>query len=90
MLEPARRGKCADLVVGIDVNRAAIGDGGVNIANTRGVAFTGDAVNARADADIAAASGESEARSYAYGNVVRSGSVGEEGPCASSRIKVSE
>ena len=63
VLEPAGRGKCADLVVGIDVDRAAIGDRGVNIANARGVAFTGDAVNARADADIAAAGGEGQARS---------------------------
>src|SRR6476646_10322200 len=63
MLEPARRGKCADLVVGIDVNGAAAGHPGVNIANARGVAFTCDAVNARADADIATAGGESAARS---------------------------
>ena len=89
MFEPARRGKCADLVVGIDVNRAAIGDRGVNIANARGVAFTCDAVNARADADIAAAGGESDARSCAYGNVVRSGGVGEEGSWASGRVEVS-
>ena len=89
MLEPARRGKCADLVVGIDVNRAAIGDRGVNIANARGVAFTCDAGNARADADIAAAGGESDARSCAYGNVVRSGGVGEEGSWASGRVEVS-
>ena len=52
MFEPARRGKCADLVIGINVNRAAIGDRGVNIANARGVAFTCDAVNARADAEL--------------------------------------
>src|SRR4029077_8388443 len=86
MFEPARRGKCADLVVGIEVNRAAVGDRGVNIADTRGIAFTGHAGNARADADIATASGESDARSCAYGNVVRSSGVGEEGSCASGRV----
>src|SRR6476659_2366141 len=89
MLEPARRGKCADLVVGIYVNRPAVGDRGVNVANTRGVAFTGDAFNARADADIAAAGGESDARSCAQGNVVRSGGVGEESSWASGRVEVS-
>src|SRR5207248_7741185 len=60
MLEPARRGKCADLVVGIDVNRPAIGNGGVNIANARGVAFTGHAGNTLTDANIAAAGSEVE------------------------------
>ena len=88
MFEPARRGQCTDLVVGIDVNRAAIGDRGVNIANARGVAFTGDAVNARADADIAAA-GCKIRPALAYGNVVRSGRVGVEGPWASGRVEVS-
>ena len=89
MLEPARRGKCTDLVVGIHVDRAAIGDRGVNIADARGVAFTGYAINARADADIAAAGGESEARSGAQGDVVRSGGVGEKRARASGRVEVS-
>src|SRR5262249_48203245 len=88
VLEAARRGKCADLVVGIHVNCATIGDGGVNIPDAPGVAFTCDAVNTRADADSAAA-GESEARSCAQGNVVRSGSVGEKGARASGGVEVS-
>ena len=86
--EPARRGKCADLVVGIHVNCAPVGDGGVNIPNACGVAFTCDAVNAPADADIVAAGGESAARNCAYGNVVRSGRVGVEGSWASGRVEV--
>src|ERR1041385_7033609 len=36
-LEPARRRKGSDLVVGIDVKPAALWDGSVNIANARGV-----------------------------------------------------
>src|SRR5215211_1791783 len=76
-LESARGSECPDLIVGIDVDHAAIGHRRVNVANTGRVTLARNAKDARADTNIAVASSQAEAGITAQSRVAVAGRVTE-------------
>src|SRR5574338_229674 len=70
LLETPRGRERPDLVVRIDVNRPAIRDRSIDVADASGVAVTGATRHARTNADIPTAAGQGVARIRAQPDII--------------------